>query len=134
MRKPTLSIIILVYNVEKYIDKCVDSVLNSTFSDLVDNGNLDNSGKLCDDYAKHDSRIVVIHKQNSGVSSARDTGIEQAKGQYITFIDGDDFIESDFIERLYDPIKQDSSVVFSHGGCVNYCKNMSIGGYAQSTV
>ena len=95
-RMPRLSIIVPVYKVEKYIHKCVDSILNQTFTDyeliLVDDGSPDNCGKICDEYAKKDSRVKVIHKKNGGQSSARNKGLDHAKGNYISFIDSDDDI------------------------------------------
>lgn len=103
-----LSVIIPVYKVEKYLSRCVDSVLSQTFKDfeliLVDDGSPDNCPKLCDDYAKKDSRVKVIHKQNGGLSSARNAGLEICTGDYIFFIDSDDFLTdenvlSDFVNK-----------------------------------
>ena len=103
---PKISIIVPVYNVEKYIRKCLDSILNQTFKDfeliLVDDGSLDNSGKICDDYALKDNRIKVIHKKNGGLSSARNAGLDVAQGDYIGFVDSDDWIEPDMYEILYE--------------------------------
>ncbi|MGN9161722.1 glycosyltransferase family 2 protein [Clostridium sulfidigenes] len=94
---PKISIIVPVYNVEKYIHKCVDSILNQTFKDfeliLIDDGSTDSSGEICDEYGELDERVIVIHKENGGVSSARNLGIRLAKGEYIGFIDSDDDIE-----------------------------------------
>ena len=93
---PKLSIIVPVYKVEQYIHKCVDSILNQTFTDfeliLVDDGSPDNCGKICDEYAQKDFRIRVIHQKNSGVSVARNKGLEAATGDYISFVDSDDYI------------------------------------------
>ncbi|MFA7127357.1 MAG: glycosyltransferase [Bacilli bacterium] len=101
---PTLSIIVPVYNVEKYIHQCIDSILAQTFTDyeliLVDDGSPDRCGKICDDYAKKDNRIVVLHKNNGGVSDARNAGLNVARGEYIGFIDGDDYITHDMYEKL----------------------------------
>ncbi|MBE6318012.1 MAG: glycosyltransferase [Bacteroidales bacterium] len=103
---PSVSIIVPVYNTEKYLSRCIDSILAQTFSDfeliLVDDGSTDNSGKICDEYAKKDSRIIVIHKENGGASSARNKGLEIAQGEWITFVDSDDFITNNFIGNLYD--------------------------------
>ena len=89
-----ISVIIPVFNVEKYLNECIHSVLNQTYKNLeiilVDDGSLDNSGKMCDDFAKQDSRIVVIHKTNGGLSSARNVGIEISTGAYLSFVDSDD--------------------------------------------
>ena len=103
-----ISIIVPVYKVEKYLKKCVDSILAQTFSDfeliLVDDGSPDNSGRICDDYAKKDARVRVVHKQNGGLSSARNAGIEVAKGKYLGFVDSDDYIAEDMYELLYKAI------------------------------
>lgn len=100
-----ISVIVPVFNVEKYIKKCVDSIVSQTFSNieiiLVDDGSTDNSGIMCDEYAKIDSRIKVIHKKNGGLSSARNAGINIATGQYFGFIDSDDYIDKDMFELLH---------------------------------
>lgn len=99
-----ISIVVPVYKVEKYIDRCIQSILKQTYGKfeliLVDDGSPDNSGKICDKYAKKDSRIKVIHKKNGGLGDARNTGISIATGEYIGFIDSDDYIESDMYEKL----------------------------------
>lgn len=99
-----ISIILPVYNVEKYLSKCVDRLIAQTYSDieiiLVDDGSSDNSGAICDEYAEKDKRIVVIHKQNGGVSSAWQAGLDIAKGDYIGFVDPDDYVETDYFETL----------------------------------
>lgn len=103
--KPDISIVVAVYQTEKTIRKCVDSLLNQTFTNfeilLIDDGSIDNSGKICDDYALSDSRIRVIHKKNGGVSSARQCGIENALGQYTIHVDPDDWVEPNMLEYLY---------------------------------
>lgn len=103
--KPLISIIVPVYNIEKYLPKCIDSIIEQTYTNLdiilVDDGTPDSSGEICDTYAKRDNRIRVVHKKNGGVSSARNTGIDNAKGEYICFIDGDDYVMSDYVEYLY---------------------------------
>lgn len=102
---PLISVIVPVYNVEKYLNKCVDSIIHQTFTNLeiilVDDGSTDKSGLFCENYAALDQRIKVIHKTNGGLSDARNKGIEKATGEFITFIDSDDFIELDMIEYLY---------------------------------
>jgi len=94
-----ISIIVPVYNVEKYINRCLDSILNQSFSEweciLIDDGSSDNSGKICDEYTKKDSRFRVIHQENSGVCVARNVGIECAKGEWLGFVDADDWISSE---------------------------------------
>ena len=101
---PRLSIIVPVYKVEPYIHKCVDSILNQHFTDfeliLVDDGSPDNCGKICDEYALKDERVRVIHKENGGLSDARNAGIDAAQGEIIGFIDSDDYIESNMYEEL----------------------------------
>lgn len=105
MKSPIISIIIPVYNVELYLRKCLDSVLVQTFLDweciLVDDGSPDDSGELCDEYVAKDSRFKVIHKQNGGVSSARNVGLENVKGAWITFVDADDWLTNDALETLF---------------------------------
>jgi glycosyltransferase involved in cell wall biosynthesis len=101
-----ISVIIPVYNTEKYLQECIDSVLSQTFTDfeciLVDDGSPDNSGKICDEYAKKDKRIRVIHKENGGVSSARNAGLDIAQGEWIIFVDSDDWVDEKYLEFLYD--------------------------------
>ncbi|MBP3302616.1 MAG: glycosyltransferase [Opitutales bacterium] len=102
---PKVSVIVPVYKVEKYLPECIESVLAQTFTDfeliLVDDGSPDNSGKICDDYATRDSRIRVFHKENGGVSSARNLGLDNARGEWIGFVDPDDWIEPDMYEQMY---------------------------------
>lgn len=101
---PRLSIIVPVYKVEKYIHKCVDSILNQTFTDfeliLIDDGSPDNCGRICDEYAEKDSRVRVIHKENGGLSDARNHGIDVSKGEILSFIDSDDWIAPVTYEKV----------------------------------
>ena len=110
MEKDLISIIIPVYKVEKYLEKCIESVLKQTYTNLqvilVYDGSPDNCGKICDEYAKKDSRIEVIHKVNGGLSDARNVGIAKAKGKYIGFVDSDDYIKEDMYEILINLIKE----------------------------
>lgn len=103
---PLISVIIPVYNVEKYLSRCIDSVMEQTYKYLqvilIDDGSTDCSGQICENYAAKDVRIHVIHQKNQGVSAARNKGLDTAKGEYVTFVDSDDFISKDMIERLYD--------------------------------
>lgn len=103
--QPLISVIIPVYNAEKYLKVCVDSVLGQTYSNLeiilVDDGSSDNSPAICDDYAAEDKRCKVIHKKNGGVCTARNMGLDNASGEYVAFIDADDYFFSDSIEKLY---------------------------------
>lgn len=100
-----ISVIVPVYNVEKYLARCVDSIIAQTYSNLeiilVDDGATDRSGLICDEYAQKDSRIRVIHKENGGLSDARNAGIEASNGQYLCFIDSDDFVDAEILEILY---------------------------------
>lgn len=100
-----ISIIVIVYNVENELERCVDSIITQNYDNLeiilVDDGSLDKSGELCDRLAKKDSRIVVIHKENGGLVSARKRGAEAATGAYIAFVDGDDWVDEDMYEKLY---------------------------------
>lgn len=99
-----LSIIVPVYNIEKYLEKCVDSILNQTLQDfeliLIDDGSLDNSGKICDELSKRDGRIKVIHKTNGGSASARNAGLLVMTGEYVGFVDSDDYVEEDMFETM----------------------------------
>ena len=113
MIKPKISVIIPVYNMEKYLKRCVDSVINQTFRDLeiilVDDGSKDNSGKMCDEYEANDARIKVIHKQNGGLGFARNSGLEIAAGEFVSFVDSDDYVEINMYEKLYSRIKQENA-------------------------
>ena len=103
-----ISVIVPVYNAEKYLDKCVESIVNQTYKDLeiilVDDGSPDNCPAMCDEWAKKDGRIKVIHKSNGGVSSARNVGLDSFSGEYVTFIDSDDYIESSMFHRIFEAI------------------------------
>ncbi|MDQ0413809.1 glycosyltransferase family 2 protein [Mesobacillus stamsii] len=105
-----ISVIIPVYKVEKYLHQCIESIIKQTYNNLeiilVDDGSPDNCGELCDEYMKKDNRIKVIHKENGGLSDARNAGINIATGDYIGFVDSDDFIETDMYEFLYRLIKK----------------------------
>ena len=108
MNNDLITIVVPVYNVEEYLEKCVNSIICQTYKNLeiilVDDGSKDSSSEICDKLAKKDERIVVIHKQNGGLSSARNTGIDIAKGKYIGFIDSDDYIDEKMFELLYTAI------------------------------
>lgn len=105
---PKISVIVPVYRVEKYLAECVDSILAQTYADfeliLVDDGSPDNCGAICDAYADKDSRIRVIHQENQGLSGARNSGIDVAQGEYITFIDSDDLVSTNYLEILHSEI------------------------------
>lgn len=107
---PLVSIIVPMYNVEPFIEECIDSLLRQTLSDieiiLVNDGTPDRSGEIAEDYAKRDTRIRVIHQENGGLSSARNAGIKAARGTYIGFVDGDDYVSSAMFQRLIEEAEQ----------------------------
>ena len=116
MSQPSISVIVPVYNVEAYLPKCVESILAQTYKNLeiilVEDGTKDASGSICDEYAKKDPRIKVIHKENGGLSSARNAGMDIAKGDYFGFVDSDDWIEPEFYETLLSAaLKYDADLV-----------------------
>ena len=100
-----ISVIVPVYRVEKYLSDCIESILNQTFADfeliLVDDGSPDRCGEICDEAAKHDARVHVIHQKNAGLSAARNAGIEIARGSWLSFVDADDFVALNFLEALH---------------------------------
>ena len=116
---PVVSVIVPVYNVEKYIHRCVDSILAQTFTDfeliLVDDGSPDNCPAICDEYAEKDSRIRVIHQENGGLSAARNAGLDVATGEYISFVDSDDWVESGFLMKMASQMNKDNSQMVVSG-------------------
>ena len=122
MKEEKITIVIPVYNTSKYLSKCLDSVINQSYSNieivLVNDGSKDNSGDICDLYSSKDKRIKVIHKENGGVSSARNSGIDNARGKYVTFIDSDDLVHPDYIKTLVNNL--DDSLSVCH---IEYFKN-----------
>ncbi len=113
-----VSIIVPIYNVEKYLKRCMDSLLNQTLNDIeiimVDDGSPDNCPQMCDDYLKTDSRIKVIHKKNAGLGYARNSGLDIARGEYVAFVDSDDYVDTDMYELLYQKAKSGQfDVVYS---------------------
>lgn len=124
---PKISIIIPVYNTEKYLIKCLNSIKNQTFQDfealLIDDGSSDSSPKILDDYARNDTRFKVFHKENGGVTKARKYGIDKATGNYIVWVDSDDWIEEKHLELLYDAITKENADI-----CVcNFIKDSNDG-------
>ena len=125
--EPKLSVIVPVYNVEKYLNRCVKSIQNQTLNNLeiilVDDGSTDNSGSICDELSKEDGRIKVFHKQNEGQGIARNCGIEVAKGEYVTFVDSDDYVEEETYQHVI------SQMMFYHAdvGCFGYTHDNSRG-------
>lgn len=117
-----ISIVVPIYNVEKYLRQCLESVVNQTYKNLeiilVDDGSIDNSGNICDEYAKKDIRIKVIRKENGGLGSARNAGLDICTGEYVGFVDSDDWIELDMYESLYKALEEHNVDV----ACVGYYK------------
>ena len=113
--KKTVSIIVPVYNVEKYLQKCITTIVNQTYKNLeiilVDDGSTDGSGALCDELAATDERISVIHKENGGLSDARNAGLDASTGDYIAFVDSDDYVDSDFVELLVNSLEEHNADV-----------------------
>lgn len=113
MYSPKISIIVPVYNVEKYLHRCVDSILAQTFADiellLVDDGSRDKSGAICDEYVEKDSRVRVFHKENGGVSSARNLGLDNARGKWIGFVDSDDWVDVSMYEDMHNRLIQENA-------------------------
>ena len=133
MEKPVISVIVPVYNVENYLERCVNSLLAQTFASfeilLVDDGSKDRSGRLCDELAGRDDRIRVIHKENGGLSDARNAGIDAAEGEYLCFIDSDDYIEPEMLQVLHRLIAENQADISVCGICDCY----ESGRYPQST-
>lgn len=112
-----VSVIIPVYNVEKYLGECLESVTNQTYKNieilLINDGSTDGSGEVCDQYAQKDNRIKVLHKKNGGVSSARNAGLEMAQGDFITFIDADDLVGKEYVSSMYETsVKFNADIIF----------------------
>ena len=110
MMNPLISVIVPVYKVEMYLKRCIDSIVTQTYSNieliLIDDGSPDNCPQICESYKEKDSRIVVIHKKNEGLSAARNKGLDIAHGDYITFIDSDDWVSTEYLSKLYSSIKE----------------------------
>ncbi len=123
-----ISVIVPVYNVEKYLERCIKSILMQTYRNfeliLVDDGSPDNSGKICDEYAIKDNRVKVIHKENTGVSDSRNVGIIQSIGEYITFVDSDDYISENMLQKMYNDLnRNDADMVIIGRNIVNENNN-----------
>ncbi|MDH0658584.1 glycosyltransferase [Empedobacter sp. GD03865] len=113
--QPKISVIVPVYNTEKYLSKCLNSILNQTLKDIevivVNDGSKDNSQEIIDEFVSKDSRIISIQKENGGLSDARNAGIDKAKGEFIAFIDSDDYIDLAMLEKMYELAKRDESEI-----------------------
>lgn len=114
-----LSIIVPVYNTDKYLQRCINSILIQTYANfellLIDDGSTDSSGTLCDEYAKKDIRVRVFHKENGGVSSARKLGLENARGEWVTFVDSDDWIDESFLHTMYVNVSSEIDLIVTAG-------------------
>lgn len=114
-----ISVIVTVYNIREYLPKAVDSILSSTYQNLevllIDDGSTDGSERICDEYAKKDGRVRVVHQKNGGAYSARNTGLLEAKGDYLTFVDGDDWIEPQMYETLLAAMMEQDAILRSAG-------------------
>lgn len=123
-KKPLISVVVPVYRVEEYLPQCIESVLAQTYQNLeiilVDDGSPDDSGAICDAYAARDSRIRVLHKENGGVSSARNAGLAAVTGELIAFVDGDDFVAPDIYERMYGCMEADERLDVVYTACTRY--------------
>jgi glycosyltransferase involved in cell wall biosynthesis len=117
-----ISIVVPVYNVEQYLQKCIDSIINQSYINLeiilVDDGSTDRSGSICDDYQNIDERILTIHKQNGGLSDARNKGLEIASGELIAFVDSDDWLPNNHIQILYDALKNNNAQLAIGKRCI----------------
>lgn len=122
-----ISVIMPVYKVEEYVGKTIESVLNQTLKEIeffaIDDGTPDNSGKICDEYAKKDPRLIVIHKENGGAPEARNVAIDKAKGKYLYFIDSDDWIEKDYLEKMYELAEKNNADCVITGFLMEYYQN-----------
>ncbi|MBP3817351.1 MAG: glycosyltransferase family 2 protein [Butyrivibrio sp.] len=131
-----VSIVIPVYNVEKYVSTCIDSVLKQTYKNieviLVDDGSTDNSGKICDEYACHNKHVICLHKENGGLSDARNFGKHYCKGEYLSFIDSDDFISPYFIETMVGLLEKNAADIVALSCGVNFWDGDDMPSLAQS--
>lgn len=127
MKKELISVIVPIYNVEKYLSKCINSILEQTYKNLeiilIDDGSDDSSPQICDKYSKKDKRIKVIHKENKGVSSSRNKGLELSTGKYIVFVDSDDYIDKQMIEKLYNNLIENKADISVCNHYYNYQKD-----------
>lgn len=125
--RPAVSIVVPIYNVEKYLDRCMKSLINQTLKNIeiimVDDASPDNCPDICDSFFAIDNRVKVVHKQNAGLGMARNTGIDLATGEYIAFVDSDDFVELNMYEKLYDVAKKETADVVISGGFIDERKD-----------
>lgn len=120
--RPLISVIVPVYNVEPYLNQCIDSILNQKLADfellLIDDGSTDKSGEICDNYQRQDKRVHVFHKKNGGASSARNMGLDNAKAEWIAFVDSDDYVTQDYLFDLYNSLKGNDIDLVIQNVCV----------------
>ena len=135
---PRISIIVPVYKVEAYLNKCIDSILNQTFENfeliLVNDGSPDKCGEICEDYAKKDSRIRVFHKENGGQATARNFGIDIARGEYIGFVDSDDYIEPEMYEVLYNMCINDNCDMVNCSSKIYFNNKIKVNGNGEKVI
>ena len=121
--EPAISVIVPIYNVEPYLGECLDSLCGQTLRNIeiigVDDGSTDGSGALLDEYAAKDKRIIAVHQKNAGVSAARNAGMRLARGEYLAFVDGDDWMDADFLQKLY-TMAQEYGADIAAGGIMLY--------------
>lgn len=136
LKQPLVSIIVPIYNVERYLDRCVQSILNQTYKNLeiilVNDGSPDGCGAMCDDYTRQDSRVAAIHQDNGGVSKARNAGLEAMTGHWILFTDGDDLLPHDAVEVLLQAAQETKADCVA-GGYYTFNNDDSIGGLVSDT-
>ena len=134
-KTPSISVIVPIYNSDKYLQRCIDSILSQDFEDfellLIDDGSTDNSGDICDKYAEKDMRVRVFHKKNGGVSSARNLGIENAKGEWVVFIDSDDWVDITMLEKLYKNavVTLNNSMFLAYNPALNFANTENFSQY-----
>lgn len=134
VKNDLISVIVPVYNTELYLSRCIDSIIDQTYKNLeiilVDDGSTDHSGEICDSYAEKDKRIQVIHKENGGTASARNRGLEIARGEYVGFVDSDDYVAEDMYQTLVEYMQPDIDIICCGRVCIlprgkekRYCIN-----------
>ena len=137
-----VTLIVPIYNTEKYLRECIDSILSQTYAGLeiilVDDGSTDGSGRICDEYLKTDSRVRVIHQANGGLSAARNEGMDRASGDYLAFIDSDDHLRNDYVEKLLEAVKSikadNDRICFSFCDCETGRCTIEISGLRDKTI
>ena len=134
MSQPQISVIIPVYNVEQYLSKCLESIINQTLQDIeiicINDGSTDNSLQILEEYAQKDSRMIVINQENQGVGVARNKGLEIARGDYIWFVDSDDYVERNGLDYVYEKSKENNADIVCFG-VNNICKSTIISGHTN---